>query len=105
MTDTEAPNVDGHHPWPASHDFHSRNGENVLVFYDREDVDSSTNSYFLMSFSLYILLNFERDLLADCLLQRKLIVARNVAKTKNTNVQPIGSSEFQSSSNSCITSP
>ena len=28
-----------------------KNGENVLVFYDREDDDSSTNSYFLMSFS------------------------------------------------------
>ena len=31
LTDTEAPNVDGHHPWPASHDFHPRNGENVLL--------------------------------------------------------------------------
>ena len=31
MTDTEAPNVDGHHPLPASHDFHPRNGENVLL--------------------------------------------------------------------------
>ena len=31
LTDTEAPNVDGHHPLPASHDFHPRNGENVLL--------------------------------------------------------------------------
>jgi len=31
LTDSEAPNVDGHHPWPASHDFHPRNGENVLL--------------------------------------------------------------------------
>ena len=31
MTDTEAPNADGHHPLPASHDFHPRNGENVLL--------------------------------------------------------------------------
>merc|ERR1712226_943839 len=31
LTDTEDPNVDGHHPWPASHDFHPRNGENVLL--------------------------------------------------------------------------
>ena len=31
MTDSEAPNVDGHHSWPASHDFHPRNGENVLL--------------------------------------------------------------------------
>ena len=37
MTDTEAPNVDGHHPRPASHDFHPRNGENVLL-------DDSINS-------------------------------------------------------------
>ena len=31
LTDTEAPNADGHHSWPASHDFHPRNGENVLL--------------------------------------------------------------------------
>merc|ERR1711863_152671 len=31
LTDTEAPNADGHHPWPASHGFHPRNGENVLL--------------------------------------------------------------------------
>ena len=31
LTDTEAPNADGHHPWPASDDFHPRNGENVLL--------------------------------------------------------------------------
>ena len=31
LTDTEALNVDGNHPWPASNDFHPRNGENVLL--------------------------------------------------------------------------
>ena len=31
LTDTEAPNVDGHHPLPASHDFHPRSLESVLL--------------------------------------------------------------------------
>ena len=31
MTDTEAPNVDGHHPLPASHDFHPRSLESILL--------------------------------------------------------------------------
>ena len=37
MTDTEALNVDGHHPLPASNDFHPRNGENVLL---EDSIDS-----------------------------------------------------------------
>ena len=31
LTDTEAPNVDGHHPLPASHDFHPRSLESILL--------------------------------------------------------------------------
>ena len=71
----------------------------ILLFFSRHRIVEH-----ICFICLYILLNFERDLLADCLLQRKLIVATNVAKRKNTNVQPMGSSEFQSSLNSCITS-
>ena len=31
LTDPEVANVDGHHTWPASHDFHPRSLESLLL--------------------------------------------------------------------------
>ena len=59
---------------------------------------------FFASMIFYILLSFERDLFADCRLQRNPVMAANVVRIKNTKVHPMGITEFHSSLKSSLTS-